>query len=66
MYGMVTASRSYETRFSIEDSIGVPRFRTDLEKVVRPGVRTPAEDGITAVLPTRQGIGDSTEFKRNR
>ena len=35
-------------RFSIEDSIGVPLFRTDLEKFVRPGVRTPVEDGMIA------------------
>ena len=33
----------------MEDSIGVPLFRTDLEKVVRLGVRTPAEDGMIAV-----------------
>ena len=39
-------------RFSIEDSTGVPLFRTDLEKVVRPGVRMPAEDGMIAVSPS--------------
>ena len=39
---------SYEMRFSIEDSIGVVLFRTDLEKFVRPGVRMPAEAGMTA------------------
>ena len=39
---------SYEVRFSMEDSIGVPLFRTDLEKFVRPGVRMPAEDGMIA------------------
>ena len=36
-------------RFSTEDSIGVPLFRTVLEKLVRPGVSMPAEDGMTAV-----------------
>ena len=46
---MAAASSPYEIRFSMEDSIGVPLFRTDLEKVVRPGVRTPVEDGMIAV-----------------
>ena len=32
----------------MEDSIGVPLFRTDLEKFVSPGVRMPAEDGMIA------------------
>lgn len=51
VYSITTAFKSYETRFSIDDSIGVPLLRTDLEKVVRPGVRTPAEDGMMAVSP---------------
>ena len=32
----------------MEDSIGVPLLRMDLEKFVRPGVRMPAEDGMIA------------------
>ena len=40
-------------RLSTEDSIGVPLFRTDLEKVVRPGVKMPAED-IISVSPNAQ------------
>ena len=35
----------------MEASIGVPLFQTDLEKVVRPGVRMPIEDGMIAVSP---------------
>ena len=54
---MATASSSYEMRFSIEDSIGVPLLRTDLEKVVRPGVRTPDEDGMIAVSPSYKTSG---------
>lgn len=51
---MVAIPGPYEMRFSIESSIGVPLFRTDLEKVVRPGARRPAEDDITAVSPNLQ------------
>ena len=36
----------------MEASTGVPLFRMDLEKVVRPGVRMPAEDGMIAVSPS--------------
>ena len=43
-------------RCSIEDSIGIPLLRMDLEKVVRPGVRTPGEDGIIAISPTIEKI----------
>lgn len=45
---MATASNPYEMRFSTEDSIGVLLFRTELEKVARPGVRIPADDGMIA------------------
>ena len=42
-------SDPYEMRFSTEDSIAMPLFRTDLEKLVRPGVDMPAEDGMRAL-----------------
>ena len=52
-------------RFSIEDSIGVPLFRTDLEKVVSPGVRMPAVEGMTALLSgLKEGFGTGVEGSR--
>ena len=52
----MTVSNPYDMRFSTEDSIGMPLFRTDLEKLVSPGVSMPAEDGMTAL---------SLNFQRN-
>lgn len=54
VYSITTALSSYKIRFSIDESIGVPLFRTNFEKVVRPGVRTPAEDGMMAVSPNQE------------
>ena len=47
----LTASITYEIKFCVEDSTGILLFRTDLEKVVRPGVTMPAEDGIIVESP---------------
>ena len=44
------------------DSIGVSLFRMDLEKLVRLGVRMPAEDGMIAAslgLGVRTGSNNS-------
>ena len=52
----ITALITYEIKLCVEDSTGILLFRTDLEKVVRPGVTMPAEDGITAESPNLSRI----------